>query len=142
MANTTNRPLSPHMGVYRWGPHMLVSIIHRATGNALAVAGTLLLLWWLGAAASGPDAYANFVNLIWQQADGPGLSIWNWIGRIVLIGLTWSVLQHTASGLRHLLLDTGAGYELQSNRTWSIIVAIVPALLTAAIWIFILFRGL
>lgn len=142
MAGNPNRPKSPHMQVYRWGPHMLVSILHRATGDALAIAGALLFLCWLGAAASGPEAYQTFVGLVWQQTTGEGLSVWNWIGRIVLIGLTWSMFQHTASGLRHLLLDTGAGYELKTNRMWSIVVAIVPAVLTVALWALILTKGL
>ena len=135
-------PLSPHLQVYRWGPAMFVSILHRATGDALAIAGALLFLWWLGAAASGPEAYQTFINIVWHQAGSETLTVWNIIGRIVLIGLSWSMIQHSASGLRHLLLDTGAGYELKSNRMWSIVVAIVPALLTIALWMLIFAKGL
>ena len=142
MAGNPNRPLSPHLQVYRWGPAMFVSILHRATGDALAIAGALLFLWWLGAAASGPEAYQTFVNIVWHQAGSETLTVWNIIGRIVLIGLSWSMIQHSASGLRHLLLDTGAGYELKSNRMWSIVVAIVPALLTIALWMLIFAKGL
>jgi succinate dehydrogenase / fumarate reductase, cytochrome b subunit len=142
MAASGNRPISPHLQVYRWGPHMLVSILHRATGDALAIAGGLLFLWWLGAAAFGPAAYTNFIECVWQQADATSLSPYNWIGRIVLVGLTWSLLQHSASGVRHLLLDTGAGYELRANRLWSTVVAIVPILLTAILWIAIFFGRL
>lgn len=142
MAGNPNRPLSPHLQVYRWGPHMLVSILHRATGDALAIGGALLFLWWLGAAASGPEAYQTFINIIWKDAASETLTVWNWIGRIVLVGLSWSMIQHSASGLRHLLLDTGAGYELKSNRMWSIVVAIVPALLTIALWMLIFAKGL
>ena len=121
---------------------MLVSILHRATGDGMAILGALMLLWWLGAAASGAEAYANFVNIVWQQSEGASLSVWNWFGRAVLIGLTWAFFQHSASGLRHLLLDTGAGYELNTNRMWAMVVAAVPAVLTAALWITILYRGL
>lgn len=141
MAPNVNRPLSPHLQVYKWGPHMLISILHRAAGDGMAIVGALVFLWWLGAAASGPEAYASFVQCIWQQ-EGTGLSISNWLGRIVLIGLSWAFFQHSASGLRHLLLDTGAGYELKANRMWSLVVATVPTLLTAALWLFIFFRGL
>ncbi len=142
MAADNNRPLSPHLQVYRWGPHMLVSIMHRAAGDGMAIVGTLMLLWWLGSAATGAEAYATFVNLVWQQSAAEGLSNWNWLGRMVLVGLTWAFFQHSSSGLRHLLLDTGAGYELNTNRTWSLVVAIIPAVLTAALWIYILYRGL
>ena len=60
MATTKSRPLSPHLSVWRWGPHMLVSTLHRLTGGALAVAGLAVLTWWLGAIAEGPAAYARF----------------------------------------------------------------------------------
>lgn len=135
MAQTSKRPLSPHLQVYRWGPHMLVSIFHRATGDGMAIVGALLFLWWLGAAASGPAAYADFIGLVWQTPDSTTLSLSNWIGRAVLIGLTWAFFQHASSGIRHLLLDTGAGYELKTNRSWSVVVAILPALLTAILWV-------
>ncbi len=137
-AKSGNRPLSPHLQVYKWGPHMLVSILHRITGDGLALAGTLLLLWWLGAAASGAEAYATFIGTVWQAPDATVLSWQNWVGRAVLVGLTWAFFQHAASGIRHLMLDTGAGYELTSNRLWSIVVAIVPLLLTAAVWVYLL----
>jgi succinate dehydrogenase / fumarate reductase cytochrome b subunit len=142
MAQTGKRPLSPHLQVYRWGPHMLVSILHRAMGDGMAIVGALLFLWWLGAAASGPEAYQSFVGIIWQAPDSASLSITNWIGRAVLIGLTLAFFQHAASGIRHLLLDTGAGYELKTNRSWSVIVAILPALFTAILWIAIFWGAL
>ena len=62
--------------------------------------------------------------------------------RAVLIGLSWAFFQHAASGLRHLLLDTGAGYGLPTNRLWALVVATVPAILTAILWIGIFYRGL
>ena len=142
MAASGKRPLSPHLQVYKWGPHMLVSILHRATGDGMAIAGSLLLLWWLGAAASGEAAYATFVGYVWQAPDATVLSWQNWVGRALLVGLTFAFFQHASSGLRHLLLDTGAGSELKSNRLWSMIVAIVPAILTAALWVYILLGGL
>ena len=126
MAVTGNRPLSPHLQVYKWGPHMLVSILHRATGDGMAIVGTLVLLSWLGSAAAGAEAYARFIDC----ANA-------WYGQVVLIGLTWAFFQHAASGLRHLVLDTGAGFELKSNRLWSILVAVLPTVLTAALWLFI-----
>ncbi len=105
---------------------MLVSILHRVTGDGLAIFGSLILLWWLGAAAAGASHYDRFIG---YASSIPG--------QIILIGLTWAVLQHAASGIRHMVLDTGAGYELKSNRMWSMVIAAMPLLLTAALWLFI-----
>jgi succinate dehydrogenase / fumarate reductase, cytochrome b subunit len=129
--SAASRPISPHLGVYKWGPHMLVSILHRVTGDGLAIVGASVLTAWLVCAALGNSTYAAFVG----HAGA-------WYGQVILIGLTWAVLQHAASGLRHLLLDTGAGYELSSNRLWSIVVAVVPAILTAAFWLYIYYGKL
>jgi succinate dehydrogenase / fumarate reductase, cytochrome b subunit len=137
-----NRPISPHLGVYKWGPHMAVSILHRATGSALAIAGALLLLWWLGAIAGGEASYQAFITCVWQAAADKPLSVTNWIGRIVLVGLTWAFFQHFFSGLRHLVLDTGAGFELKANRLWATMVMIGAGLATAAVWLFILGRAI
>jgi succinate dehydrogenase / fumarate reductase cytochrome b subunit len=140
--NDSGRPISPHLQVYKWGPHMLVSILHRATGDGLAIAGGLMLLWWLGALATGPDAYADFLKCVWLNAPGEALSWTNWVGRSVLIGLTWAFFQHMFSGLRHLLLDTGAGYELNTNRIWSIVVTVAGLFATAALWGYIFARAI
>lgn len=123
------RPLSPHLSIWKWGPHMTVSILHRITGDGMAIVGLFLLLWWLGALANGPEYYAWFSG--WMSSP---------IGYVLLIGLTWSFLNHAASGIRHFVLDTGAGYELGANRAWSVISMAVPIVLTAALWAFILLR--
>lgn len=128
MAQPSQRPISPHLGVYKWGPHMAVSILHRATGDGMAFVGAIGLIWWLIAAASGPDSYATFMG--WAN---------HWTGQVVMIGMTLSFFQHLCSGLRHFVLDTGAGYELNSNRFWSMAVLTVPLLLTAALWLYLLF---
>src|SRR6516164_10900790 len=91
------RPLSPHLRIYRLTLTMLMSIVHRITGIALYV-GTLLLAWWLLAAASGPNAYATF------QAVAS-----SFIGRVVLFGYTWSLRPLVRGGVRPLVLDTGRG---------------------------------
>lgn len=123
------RPLSPHLQVWRWGPHMLVSILHRVSGQGLALVGLAVLVWWLGALASGPEAYATF-----QSAMGsiPGM--------IVLVGLSWAFFTHMMSGLRHFVLDIGAGYELDTNRAWSVASPLIAIALTAAFWAVILLR--
>lgn len=108
---------------------MFVSILHRVTGNGMAVAGLGVLLWWLGALAAGPDAYANFA---WAMTTP--------VGYLVLVGISWAFFSHMMSGLRHFVLDIGAGYELKVNRTFSILAPIVGVLLTAAFWALLLLR--
>ena len=122
-----NRPLSPHLQIWKWGPHMLVSILHRVTGDGLAVVGLGVLMWWLGALASGPEAYDVFLG----HAS-------SWYGLVVLIGLTWAFFTHMMSGLRHFVLDMGAGYELDTNKIWSIVAPVMAIVLTVALWAFLL----
>ncbi|MCW5773837.1 MAG: succinate dehydrogenase, cytochrome b556 subunit [Rhodospirillaceae bacterium] len=99
-----NRPLSPHLQVYRWQWTMALSILHRATGIALAV-GTLLLTYWLVSAALGPDAYAAARRFLTS-----------WIGVILLMGWSAAFYYHLFNGVRHLLWDTGRGFELKTAR--------------------------
>lgn len=96
MAHSAGRPLSPHLTIWRWGPHMLVSILHRASGDGLATVGTIGLVWWLYAIAAGPEAYAAFLAVATS-----------WFGYLVMVGLTWALFQHMLSGLRHLVMDMG-----------------------------------
>jgi len=118
---------------------MAVSILHRASGDGLAIVGTLMFLWWLGAIAAGPEAYAAFLACVWHDPDaGTVTTITNILGKIVLVGLTWAFFQHLFSGLRHLVLDTGAGYELKTNKLWSIAVIVAGVLATAATWLYLL----
>ena len=123
------RPLSPHLSIWKWGPHMLVSILHRVTGDGMAIVGLGVLLWWLGALASGPDAYATFA---WAMTTP--------VGYLVLVGISWAFFSHMMSGLRHFVLDIGAGYELKVNRTFSILSPVLGVLLTAAFWALLLLR--
>ncbi|MEM1197389.1 MAG: succinate dehydrogenase, cytochrome b556 subunit [Pseudomonadota bacterium] len=124
------RPLSPHLQIWRWGPHMLVSILHRATGDGMALVGLAIMAWWLGALASGPEAYETF---LWAAASP--------LGYLVMIGLTWAFFTHMMSGLRHFVLDIGAGYELDTNKFWSILSPIIACVLTVAVWTFVFVRG-
>ena len=131
MHRNPSRPMSPHLTIWKWGPHMLVSILHRVTGSGLALVGGAALVWWLMAAADGPEAYADFA----------GWATWKW-SLIVWIGLSWALFQHTLSGLRHLVMDIGAGYELPVNKFWSNMTVLGSVLLTAALWGWILYgRG-
>ena len=137
MARNSSRPLSPHLTIWKWGPHMLVSILHRATGTANAIGGGILLVWWLLALASGEAGYARFVDLMTSDSTGR----LNWLPALILIGLTWTFIQHLCSGVRHLLLDTGAGYELKVNKAGALLTLAISITLTALIWIVILFHG-
>ena len=126
MAQDRARPLSPHLTVWKWGPHMAASIINRVTGVGLAVVGALVFVWWLLALSGGKESYDAFVKCAGT-----------WYGQVVLIGLTWSFFQHLCGGLRHFVLDTGAGYELKSNRLGSMMVFLAPVVLTAACWAYL-----
>lgn len=118
------RPTSPHLQIYAWGAHMALSIFHRATGVALG-AGTLLLVWWLGAMATGEDAYAAF-----QACMG---SIY---GQIVLFGFTVALMLHMCNGIRHLFWDAGKGFELDTTRRSNMLVFAGTVLFTGIAWVF------
>lgn len=115
---------------------MAVSIVHRVTGVANALGGGVLFVWWLVALAGGEASYARFVDLMTADASGK----LNWLPALVLIGLTWTFLQHACSGVRHFVLDTGAGYELKRNRMGSIATFVVSIALTLLIWAYIFMR--
>jgi succinate dehydrogenase / fumarate reductase cytochrome b subunit len=117
------RPLSPHLSIWKWGPAMLVSILHRVSGDGLALVGLPVLLWWLGALAGGPAAYETFT---WAATTIPGY--------IVLVGLSWAFFNHFASGVRHFVLDIGAGYDVDANNRWSVVTTVAGFVLTAAFW--------
>jgi succinate dehydrogenase / fumarate reductase cytochrome b subunit len=106
---------------------MAVSILHRASGIALSLAGLAILAWWLMALAQGPEAYA----VVTKAAHSP-------IGLIVLIGLTWSFFQHLLSGIRHLVTDSGAAFELGVNKTSAILTIVGSVVLTVLLWAWLL----
>ena len=111
---------------------MAVSILHRVTGVALSFAGLGILAWWLFAISGGPDAYAKFEAVVTYRFYQVPLAL------IVLVGLTWSFFQHLLSGIRHLVMDTGAAFELGVNKTFAILTIVGSALLTAAVWFVLL----
>jgi len=123
MAARIERPLSPHLQIYRRTLTMALSIIHRATGVALYF-GTLLLVWWLIAAASGPAAYAYV-----QAFAG------SFIGRLILFGYTWALVHHAMSGIRYLVWDLGYGFK-PAEREWLTRAALVAGIvITVLLWI-------
>ena len=117
------RPLSPHLSIWKWGPAMTVSILHRVTGDGMAFVALPVLLWWLGSLASGPEAYATFT---WAATSIPGY--------VVLVGISWAFFNHFCSGVRHFVLDIGAGYEVDRNNRWSVVTIAGGIVLTAAFW--------
>jgi succinate dehydrogenase / fumarate reductase cytochrome b subunit len=119
---TIERPLSPHLSVYRMQINMAMSIVHRVTGAALYF-GTLLLAAWLISAALGAEAF-GFVN---QLLGHP-------LGLLILLGYTWAVIHHMLGGVRHLIWDTGRAFDLGSvdALSWFTIIASLSA--TVAVW--------
>jgi succinate dehydrogenase / fumarate reductase, cytochrome b subunit len=120
------RPLSPHLQIYSPLINMVMSIVHRMTGGMLYI-GSLLLAWWLIAAATGPGYYTYF------------LSWWGtWLGKIVLVGYTWVLMHHMMGGIRHLIWDSGHGYGRTSIDllSWGTLAAslVLTGLIWAAVW--------
>lgn len=120
------RPLSPHIQIYKREINMVMSILHRITGAAL-YGGTVLLAWWLIAAASGPDAFASANRLLASP-----------LGLLVLFGFTWALMHHLLGGVRHLVWDTGWGFDLDTVDKISWATGIGSAGLTIAIWLWAL----
>lgn len=126
------RPIGPHLFDgprlhWRWGPHMLVSILHRITGDGMALVGLGTLLWWLGSLAGGEASYQTFRETMGSP-----------VGMVALVGLSWAFFQHMTSGLRHFVLDLGAGYKMTTNKRFSVLVPFVGIFLTALFWAAIL----
>ncbi len=122
-AGHDNRPLSPHLQVFRPLLTMVMSILHRITGAALYF-GTLLVAWWLIAAASGPEYFA-FVDGFFGS----------FFGRLILFGYTWALIHHMLGGLRHFVWDMGAGFELPTANLMARATIIGSIALTIVLWI-------
>jgi len=119
----SHRPLSPHLQVYRPQLTSILSITHRATGIFLAL-GALYLVCWLLAIASGPDAYAS--------VSAFSASI---IGRLLLLGWTFSLFYHLANGIRHLVWDAGVGLDLKTTYMSGWLVVVGAVALTVIAWV-------
>ena len=120
---SADRPISPHLQVYRWQLTSVLSILHRAAGIVLS-AGAILLVWWLVAAASGPDAYEGVANFLGS-----------WIGLLLLFGWTAGLFYHLCNGIRHLVWDTGQALDLKSTYLGGWLVVGATAVLTVVTWI-------
>lgn len=123
------RPLSPHLQIYRWPLSMLLSILHRVTGIGLSL-GLILMTWWLLALASGPEAFAT-VQAVMHS----------WLGILVLFLWTLSLYFHLASGVRHLVWDAGYGFELDVAANSGIAVLVFAGVMTVLTWLVIALAG-
>ncbi|MDE2581102.1 MAG: succinate dehydrogenase, cytochrome b556 subunit [Rhodospirillales bacterium] len=117
------RPLSPHLQVYRWPVSMALSISHRVTGVGLAL-GTLLLTWWLVAAALGDRSFAAVQGFVGSP-----------IGVILMLGWSASLIFHLFTGIRHLAWDIGRGFDDRAYRTTAMTVIVATAAATLIVWI-------
>lgn len=124
MANVTqNRPLSPHLQIYKPIPTMVMSIVHRITGGALYF-GTVLVAWWLIAAATG-QGYFDLVNWILGTI----------VGRLILFGYTWALLHHMLGGFRHFFWDLGYGFDPALSTRVAKLMLVASICLTVLVWI-------
>ena len=117
-----DRPLSPHISIYRWPITMALSILHRITGIGLSV-GFIVLVAWLFDAASGPDAYAVFTSVMDTV-----------IGKFLLVAWSFAFFYHLSNGARHLVWDTGRGLEKSQANLSSWLVLVATVVLTAVFW--------
>jgi succinate dehydrogenase / fumarate reductase cytochrome b subunit len=118
------RPLSPHLGVYKFMYTMSLSFLHRMTGCAAAV-GFLLFVWWLMALASGPDAYAAVMRVLSMP-----------LAKLLLVGFVFSFIYHFCNGIRHLVWDTGRGLErAQARRSGAFVISAALLLTILAVWL-------
>lgn len=127
ISETPERPLSPHLQIYKWQITMALSILHRATGVAMTF-GLLILAWWLLAAASGPEAYEFFRTCVSHP-----------VGVFFAMGLSFCVFYHSCAGVRHLLMDTGLFFKIPEIYMTGYTTIICAVFLTAAFWLAIVF---
>ena len=122
------RPLSPHLQVYKWQVQMATSILHRATGVVLVV-GLLAMVWGLMALAGGPDRWEAFAACVGAP-----------LGKLVLFGFSWALAYHLLNGIRHLVQDAGHGFAIPDFIRSSWISIIGSALLVVVVWAIVLVR--
>ena len=126
---TPQRPLSPHLQIYRWQITMTMSILHRVTGVALAI-GAFGVVWWLVAVAGGGERYGEFLAVATSLP-----------GRIALIGLSYCLIYHLLNGLRHMLWDSGRAMEIPQVYQTGWTVVALSILGTAALWLYAFGHG-
>ncbi|TXH62603.1 MAG: succinate dehydrogenase, cytochrome b556 subunit [Thiothrix sp.] len=123
MKTTSNRPLSPHLQVYKMPLPAILSILHRGTGIVLSI-GSLLVVYWLTALAAGPEAYATASGILGS-----------FLGKLVLFGWTWALFYHMCNGIRHLLWDTGYGFDIPTTFLSGKVALGASVVLTILVWL-------
>jgi succinate dehydrogenase / fumarate reductase cytochrome b subunit len=118
-----NRPLSPHLDVYRWQWSNTLSIVHRFSGVMLT-AGALVLTFWLASLAAGPGAYETVIVLLRSP-----------VGLLLLVAWTFCFFYHLCNGIRHLAWDVGYGFEISQARKSGMLVLAAALVLTAGTWL-------
>jgi len=118
-----NRPMSPHLQIYRPQMTSMLSIVHRLTGIGLAL-GAVLVVWWLLAAATSAEYFTIVDGLLTS-----------WIGYLVLLGSTWALAYHLLNGIRHLVWDMGYGFEIETAERSGMAVLIGSGVLTVLVWL-------
>lgn len=126
---STSRPISPNLQVYHWYANMVASILHRATGVALAV-GTVVVVCGLVKLAGGEQGFDEFRSLVGSP-----------IGMVLMLGWSWALFYHLCNGIRHLIQDGGAGYQIPQIVRSSWLSAIGSVVLTVVVWIYVLSAG-
>ncbi len=117
-----NRPLSPHLSIYRWRLTFLMSGFHRVTGFVLYF-GMLIVVWWLAAAASGPEAFA-FASRV----------LGSWFGLLVVFGFSWGLIHHAMGGIRHFVWDFGVGLDKPARDQWALATIVGSVAITVIVW--------
>ncbi|MFT6624522.1 MAG: succinate dehydrogenase / fumarate reductase cytochrome b subunit [Cycloclasticus sp.] len=121
--NSNNRPLSPHLDIYKLPLSALLSIVHRGTGAFLSI-GSIVLVWWLMALAGGEEAFVSA-----QAFMG------SFFGRLILLGWSFALFFHLANGIRHLIWDAGYGFDKDVVEKSSLVVLGAAVFLTASVWV-------
>ena len=125
----SNRPLSPHLQVYKMILTMLMSVVHRVTGGALYF-GTVLIVVWLLAVASGEQStFYQIVSSLYTS----------WFGLLVLFGFTWALIHHMLGGFRHFVWDLGYGFSKEASNLMAKLTIFGSVIITLALWVIVIF---
>ena len=123
----SNRPLSPHLQVYKMILTMLMSVVHRITGAALYFGTVLMVIWLLAIAAGDQSKFYVIVTSLYSS----------WFGQLVLFGFTWALIHHMLGGLRHFIWDLGYGFSKEASNTMAKLTIIGSVIITLVLWVLI-----
>lgn len=117
-----DRPMSPHLQIWRWHVTMLTSILHRVTGVGIYIGGLIVAVWAISL-ASGPEAYGTFKALLGSP-----------LGKLVMFGMSASAFYHLGNGVRHLIWDLGYGLDKEQANSSAFVVFGFAIAATLAVW--------